>query len=162
MAADLAKGAATNYTAAGAAVAGVVEKAISLDTTQGLDVSISAAAIKVASKAALSIAQKVSNKQGYSGSSASSFASGLALSSASTNAGAIAAGVALTDTTDAGDIVKAVITANGSQTAPPELAALNKAAATIANTAAINVDVEAIADIAQKVGSLYQPKRERE
>ncbi len=159
LASDLAKGAATNYTAAGAAVSGVVEKAISLDTTAGLDVAISAAAIKVAAKASLSIAQKVSQHRGYSGSTALSFASGLALSSASTNAGAIAAGVALTDTSDAGDIVKAVITANGSQTAPPaQLAALNKAAASIANTAAINVDVEAIADIAQKVGSLYQPK----
>lgn len=159
LAADLAKGAATNYTAAGAAVSGVVEKSISLDTTQGLDVSISAAAVKAAPKAALSIAQKVSKNRGYSGSAALGYASGLALNSASTSAGAIAAGVALTDTSNAGDIVKAVITANGSVTAPPtQLAALNKAAATIANTAAINVDVEAIADIAQKVGSLYQAK----
>ncbi|HEV7404336.1 MAG TPA: hypothetical protein VGO11_15445 [Chthoniobacteraceae bacterium] len=157
LAADLAKGAATNYTAAGAAVAGVVAKSIAIDpSTPGLDVSISAAAIKVAAKASLSIAQKVSfNRQNSAGFSTLTFASGLALSTASTNAGAIAAGVSLTDTSHAGDIVKAVITSNGSTT---QSAALNKAAFTIANTAAVNVDVEAIADIAQKVGTLLQPK----
>jgi hypothetical protein len=54
----------------------------------------------------------------------------------------------------------AVVSAPPDPAQSKQIAALNKAAATIANTntAAINVDVEAIADIAQKVGTLYQPK----
>lgn len=156
LAQDLAKGASTNYTAAGAAVAGVVEKSIALGN-QGADITMSAAAIKVAAKAALSIAQKVSfSRSQASGFNTQTFASGLALASVSTNAGSIAAGVALTDTAHAGDIVKAVITSNNVAVANQNVA-LNKAAFTIASAAAVAVDAEAIADIAQKVGSLLQP-----
>jgi hypothetical protein len=170
LASDLAKGASTNYTAAGAAVAGVVQKSVQIDSvTADLDVTISAAALKSASKAALSIAQKVSFYLNYSdnaGTSASTFAAKLALAAASTSAGDIAAGVALTDTTHAGDIVKAVITnkinnvdvtVQGVTTTAAQRAALNKAALAIAGKAAVAVDVEAIGDIAQKVGTLFQP-----
>ncbi|MDB6164862.1 MAG: hypothetical protein JWQ83_2, partial [Lacunisphaera sp.] len=166
LAGDLAKGAATNYTAAGAAVGGVVQRSVELDNsvTPDLDVSIAAAGLKAASKAALSIAQKTSfylmNNSGFS---AQTFAAKLALSVASTSAGDVAAGVALTDTSHAGDIVKAVITSQGVTTvggvAPTaaQKTALNKAALAIAGRAAVAVDVEAIGDIAQKVGTLFQP-----
>jgi hypothetical protein len=169
LAADLAKGASTNYTAAGAAVGGVVQRSVELDSvTQDLDVTIASAAVKVASKAALSIAQKTSLYLNYSntvGTSASTFATKLALTTTAATAADIAAGVALTDTSHAGDIVKAVITSNinnadvtvqGVTTTATQRSALKKAALTIANKAAIAVDVEAIGDIAQKVGTLFQ------
>jgi hypothetical protein len=176
LAVSLVKGIGTIYSAAGSAVAGVVNTtlndATALDNGQLQDLAarVSAAAIKAAPKAAVSIAQKVSNSdsvQGtYSGSGVgatdtATLAAKIAANPlvASSSAGSVAAGVSLTDTANAGLITAAVIQA-GDTTTPANTTARNArmaAALTIANTVAINVDVEAIGLVARSVGELLQP-----
>lgn len=171
LAVDLAKGLATNYAAAGAAVAGVVNKSLAVNPPSGgtpdevqtnalTQISnIAALAIKASPKAGISIALKIaanaSIKSSYASKTSSDLAAALASNPnlAAANAGYVAAGVALADTANTGLITKAVINA------PNTVAIFNArqaAALTIANTVAINVDVEAIGLIAKEVGGLLQ------
>ncbi len=134
--------------------------------------SIVGAAVKAAPKAALSIAYKVSANAALQpfytsyGSAGNTTTANLAAALvndpgvASTSAGAVAAGVSLTDTSHTGLITAAVINAGAPAPGGTASAAYNArqaAALTIANTVAVNVDVEAIGLIAQSVIPLLQP-----
>lgn len=170
LAADLAKGLTTNYAAAGAAVQGVVRQSLAkfAHPTDGDALNqignIVGLAVKAAPKAAVNIALKVAHdsviQSSYSNSKTSSdlaaaFASNPNVATA--NAGAVAAGVSLADTAHSGVITAAVINAPAPTAAL--FAARQAAALTIANTVAINVDVEAIGLVAQSVGALLQPAK---
>jgi hypothetical protein len=145
---DLAKAAPTNAIAAGSAVAGVVDEA---NTTAANQLAITAAAIKVASKATVGIAEQVSSLGDVANKQA--FATGLVGNDPATNkpyvtaalAGSVAAGVALTDTANTGDIAAAVASANvGTQAQTLK----------IAGTVASVVDIERIADVGQEITEL--------
>jgi hypothetical protein len=167
LASDLAKGLGTNYAAAGAAVSGVVHQSLLKNppatAAAALDqiAAVTGVAIKSASKAALNIALKVASNAAIQSLTSGSTSDQLAVAMvnnanvAATNAGAVAAGISLADTSHTGVITAAVI--NAGTVGTTAYNAHQSAALSIANTVAINVDVEAIGLIAQSVGALLQP-----
>jgi len=149
LAANLAKAAAKNYTAAGAAVAGVLSTTASLITTAP---ATSAAAIKANAKAATGIAQQVSAlivANGGTATNLQNYAVSVAAAVATGSGGAVIAGVAITDPTNTGALVTATINGNSK---------LRAQTLKIAQTVATNVDIERIGDVAKAVGTLIQPK----
>jgi len=144
LAAALAKAAAKNFNAAGAATKGIV-------STMGLGaaVPVSAAAIRGNTKAATLIAQQVSLLLGTP-TAISDYAKTLAGTVPPAFAGAVAAGAAITDPANTAAIVTNVITGNGTP--------VQKQTLKIASTVATAVDIERIGQVAQAVGALLQPK----
>ncbi|MDB6165449.1 MAG: hypothetical protein JWQ83_589 [Lacunisphaera sp.] len=165
---NLAKGLGTNYAAAGAATSGVVFEQLTNNTPANTAEAlvqignVTGAAIKAAPKAAVDIALRVASYTAitslpkYGSTTYDQLAAAIVTNSnvASTNAGAVAAGISLADTSNTDKIVTAVIQAG--TPASPAFLARQAAALTIANTVAINVDVEAIGLIARSVGGLLQ------
>jgi len=143
LAAALAKGAAKNYAAAGAAVAGV------LSTTadpKAAAAGMAVVSIKANSKAAIAISQAVSSVVSSNGGNVQTFATSVAGQVVPANAGAVAAGAALTDPANTGPIVAGVINGNSS--------AVKKQTLKIASTVASAVDIERVGDVAKAVGPL--------
>ncbi|HEV7406028.1 MAG TPA: hypothetical protein VGO11_23985 [Chthoniobacteraceae bacterium] len=162
---DLAVGLATNYAATGAAVAGVAHQSLVKNPKTGtaaLDqiAAIAGIAIKAAPKATVDIALRVASNADIKSLTSTTTTTQLAtalvnnFNVASANAGAVAAGLSLSDTAHTDLITTAVINSGVTN-----LAARQAAALTIANTVAINVDVEAIGLVAQSVGALLQPAK---
>jgi len=141
LAAALAKGAAKNYTAAGAAVAGVIS---TMSVPANSAAGASAAAIKANAKATTAIAQQVSLLL-VSSAAIDSYAQSLAGQVAAANAGGVAAGAALADPTNTGKLVTEVVN---------KTPATQKQILKIASTVATAVDIERVGDVAKAVGAL--------
>jgi len=143
LAAALAKGAAKNYAAAGASVAGV------LSTTANpvnFAVGTATGAIKANSKAATAIATAVSSVVSTSGGNLQTFATQLAGAVVPANAGAVAAGASIIDPANTQAIVSGVINGNSTSVKAQTLK--------IASTVASAVDIERVGDVAKAVAPL--------
>lgn len=143
LAAALAKGSKV-YAAAGSAVAGVIASIADPVQEQTEKTSIALAAVKASSRAAQAIAEKVSGVS--TGDNDLQFAVALASGSSSSASGAIAAGVSLANIDLSGTIAAEVTKATTST---------QSQAVKIATAVAAAVDVERIADVGQKVSSLF-------